>query len=104
MGNAIREEEKERNNVEAQMELIKVDMTRKLNAKTIDYMQLKAKSLEEKEQMQKEKIEEISVRDLQIEEYERERSQLRSLAKQSLILTKTRIVNLYRRARRKKNN
>merc|ERR1712176_424358 len=100
--NAIEKEEKERNNVEAQMKLVKADMARKLTAKTNDYIQLKAKSLEEMEQMRKEKLEEISIRDLQIEEYERERTRLRSLAKQSLSLTKTRIVNLYRRARRKK--
>merc|ERR1712176_324288 len=102
--NAIKKEEKERNNVEAQMDLIKADMTRKLTAKASDYMQLKVKSLEEMEQMQKEKFEEISVLNVQIEEYERERSQLRSLAKQSLSLTKTRIVNLYRRARSKMMN
>jgi len=100
--NAIEKEEKERNNVEVQMKLVKADMARKLTAKTNDYIQLKAKSLEEMEQMRKEKLEEISIRDLQIEEYERERTRLRSLAKQSLSLTKTRIVNLYRRARRKK--
>jgi len=101
---AIKNEETERNNVEAQMKLVKVDMARQLTAKTSDYMQLKAKSLEEMEQLRKEKSEEINVRDMQIEEYEIERSQLRSLAKQSLSLTKTRIVNLYRRARRKKIN
>merc|ERR1712003_576963 len=65
--NAIKKEEKERNNVEAQMDLIKADMARKLTAKASDYMQLKVKSLEEMEQMRKEKIEEISVRDLQNE-------------------------------------
>merc|ERR1712204_33540 len=47
--NEIVKEEKERNNVEAQMELTKADMTRKLNAKSSDYMQLKAKLLEEME-------------------------------------------------------
>merc|ERR1712176_1302714 len=67
MGNAIKKEEKERKNVEAQMDLIKADMARKLTAKASDYMQLKVKSLEEMEQMRKEKIEEISIRDLQNE-------------------------------------
>merc|ERR1712129_105796 len=65
--NTIKKEEKERNNVEAQMEITKADMARKLNAKASDYMQLKAKSAQEMEQMRKEKNEEISERDLQKE-------------------------------------
>merc|ERR1712129_512427 len=51
----------------AQMELTKADMSRKLNVKTSDYMQLKAKSAEEMKKMRKEKNEEISERDLQYE-------------------------------------